>query len=80
MDVSWMQVVPVGTAALAYGLAAPLGGSGFIAAFVAGFVFGAVLRTDERHQPFCSRSSVSSRTPARSSSSEPQSSGRSSPA
>ena len=48
MDVSWVQVVPVGTAALAYGLAAPLGGSGFIAAFVAGFVFGAVLRTDER--------------------------------
>ena len=28
------------TAALAYGLAAPLGGSGFIAAFVAGIVFG----------------------------------------
>ena len=28
------------TAALAYGLAAPVGGSGFIAAFVAGIVFG----------------------------------------
>ena len=47
-DVTWMQVVPVGTAALAYGLATPLGGSGFIAAFVGGFTFGAVLRTDER--------------------------------
>jgi NhaP-type Na+/H+ or K+/H+ antiporter len=40
IEPSWMQVVPVGTAALSYGLAAPLGGSGFIAAFVAGFVFG----------------------------------------
>ncbi len=47
-DASWVQVVPVGTATLAYGLAAPLGGSGFIAAFVAGFTFGAVLRTDDR--------------------------------
>jgi sodium/hydrogen antiporter len=46
-DATWMQVVPVGTAALAYGLATPLGGSGFIAAFVGGFTFGAVLRTDE---------------------------------
>jgi NhaP-type Na+/H+ or K+/H+ antiporter len=41
---SWEQVVPVGIAALSYGLAAPLGGSGFIAAFVAGFVFGALRR------------------------------------
>lgn len=41
---SWLEAVPVGTAALSYGLAAPLGGSGFIAAFVAGFTFGAVLR------------------------------------
>jgi NhaP-type Na+/H+ or K+/H+ antiporter len=40
IEPSWIQVVPVGTAALAYGLAAPLGGSGFIAAFVAGFTFG----------------------------------------
>ena len=40
-DASWLQVIPAGTAALAYGLAAPLGGSGFIAAFVAGFVYGA---------------------------------------
>jgi sodium/hydrogen antiporter len=47
-EASWVQVVPVGTATLAYGLAAPLGGSGFIAAFVAGFTFGAVLRTDDR--------------------------------
>src|SRR5215475_2622993 len=44
---TWLEVVPVGTAALSYGLAAPLGGSGFIAAFVAGFVFGALLRKAE---------------------------------
>ena len=44
-EVSWVQVVPVATAALAYGLAAPLGGSGFIAAFVAGLVFGAIRRS-----------------------------------
>jgi sodium/hydrogen antiporter len=37
---AWRQVVPVSGAALAYGVAAPLGGSGFIAAFVAGAVFG----------------------------------------
>ncbi len=46
VEASWLQVLPVATAALAYGLAAPLGGSGFIAAFVAGFVFGAVHRSD----------------------------------
>ena len=46
-DSSWAQVVPVGTAALAYGLAAPPGGSGFIAAFAAGFTFGIVGRMDE---------------------------------
>jgi NhaP-type Na+/H+ or K+/H+ antiporter len=40
----WVEVVPVGTAALAYGLAAPLGGSGFIAAFAAGLTFGALRR------------------------------------
>jgi sodium/hydrogen antiporter len=39
---AWVQVVPVATAALSYGLAAPLGGSGFIAAFVAGLAFGAI--------------------------------------
>jgi sodium/hydrogen antiporter len=46
-DSAWAQVVPVGTAALAYTLAAPLGGSGFIAAFVAGFVFGVVREKDD---------------------------------
>jgi NhaP-type Na+/H+ or K+/H+ antiporter len=41
-EAAWVQVVPVATAALSYGLAAPLGGSGFIAAFVAGLAFGAI--------------------------------------
>ena len=44
MDSEWSQILPVATAALAYGLAAPLGGSGFIAAFVAGFAFGRLHR------------------------------------
>ena len=44
MDSPWSQILPVATAGLAYGLAAPLGGSGFIAAFVAGFAFGMLHR------------------------------------
>ena len=39
-----MQVVPLAAAGLAYGIAAPLGGSGFIAAFVGGLAFGALRR------------------------------------
>ncbi len=39
---AWLQVVPVAGAALAYGVAAALGGSGFIAAFLAGSIFGRV--------------------------------------
>jgi NhaP-type Na+/H+ or K+/H+ antiporter len=49
VDGSWLQVVPVATATLSYGLAAPLGGSGFIAAFVAGLTFGGTLRRDAEH-------------------------------
>jgi NhaP-type Na+/H+ or K+/H+ antiporter len=37
---SWLQIIPVAGAALAYGIAAALGGSGFIAAFLAGMLFG----------------------------------------
>lgn len=36
----WLQVVPLAGAGLAYGLAEAIGGSGFIAAFVGGAVFG----------------------------------------
>jgi NhaP-type Na+/H+ or K+/H+ antiporter len=41
---SWFQVVPMAGAGLAFGVADPIGGSGFIAAFVGGFVFGAIRR------------------------------------
>ncbi len=43
---TWRQVIPVAGAALAYGVASALGGSGFIAAFVGGMVFRAVIRRD----------------------------------
>ncbi|HUK94224.1 MAG TPA: cation:proton antiporter [Gaiellaceae bacterium] len=38
----WLQIVPLAGAGLAYGIAQPLGGSGFIAAFTGGLVFGAL--------------------------------------
>jgi NhaP-type Na+/H+ or K+/H+ antiporter len=40
---SWLQVIPLAGAGLAYGVAAALGGSGFIAAFLAGAIFGALV-------------------------------------
>ena len=43
----WLQVIPLAGAALAYGIAATLGGSGFIAAFVGGLVFGALHRGED---------------------------------
>lgn len=42
----WLQVIPAAGAALAYGIASGLDGSGFIAAFVAGAVFGGLLGHD----------------------------------
>jgi sodium/hydrogen antiporter len=42
----WRQVIPAAGAALAYGTALALHGSGFIAAFVAGLVFRAVIKRD----------------------------------
>ncbi|HXV35261.1 MAG TPA: cation:proton antiporter [Gaiellaceae bacterium] len=44
VDGLWLQTVPVAGAALAYGLAVWLGGSGFIAAFVGGALFGGLRR------------------------------------
>ena len=44
VDSIWLHVVPVAGAALAYGLAVWMGGSGFIAAFVGGAVFGGLRR------------------------------------
>ncbi len=46
---AWMQVVPLASAAVAYGVAVELGGSGFIGAFVGGMVFGG-LRSSEADQ------------------------------
>jgi len=39
----WLQIIPVAGAGLAYGVATALGGSGFIAAFVAGAIFGTLV-------------------------------------
>jgi NhaP-type Na+/H+ or K+/H+ antiporter len=38
----WRQVIPVASATLAFGVAEALGGSGFIAAFVAGMLYGLI--------------------------------------
>jgi NhaP-type Na+/H+ or K+/H+ antiporter len=43
---TWLRVIPVAAAALAYGIADPLGGSGFIAAFVAGLCFGRLVGSE----------------------------------
>jgi NhaP-type Na+/H+ or K+/H+ antiporter len=43
---SWLQLVPLAGAALAYGIAQPIGGSGFIAAFVGGAFFGGLRRRE----------------------------------
>ncbi|MFE7417979.1 cation:proton antiporter [Rhodococcus sp. NPDC057529] len=44
LDPLWAHTVPVTAALLAYTAAVPLGGSGFIAAFVGGLTFGALRR------------------------------------
>jgi NhaP-type Na+/H+ or K+/H+ antiporter len=41
---SWLQIVPLAGAGLAFGLAEAIGGSGFIAAFVGGMAFGGFKR------------------------------------
>ena len=40
IDDAWRQIIPLAAAVLAYGIANALGGSGFIAAFVGGALFG----------------------------------------
>jgi sodium/hydrogen antiporter len=45
----WRKVIPAAGAALAYGTASALGGSGFIAAFVAGMAFRLALGRDPVH-------------------------------
>ena len=46
IDDAWRQVIPAAGAALAYGTASALGGSGFIAAYVAGVTFRLAIRRD----------------------------------
>jgi NhaP-type Na+/H+ or K+/H+ antiporter len=46
IDDAWRQIIPVTGAVIAYGIALALGGSGFIAAFVAGGLFGLIARDD----------------------------------
>ena len=46
-DNAWLEIVPFASAALAWGIAHPLGGSGFIAAFVGGVAFQAARRDAE---------------------------------
>jgi NhaP-type Na+/H+ or K+/H+ antiporter len=47
IDDSWRQIIPVAAAVLAFGIAEALGGSGFIAAFTAGALFGLMARHDD---------------------------------
>ena len=49
---SWLQVIPVAGAGLSYGVAAGLGGSGFIAAFLAGMLFGALVHESDEASRF----------------------------
>ena len=51
---AWLQIIPVAAAGLAYGIATPLRGSGFIAAFVAGAMFGALAGEDAEKSGFMS--------------------------
>ncbi len=46
---TWEQIIPLAAAALAYGSAVGLGGSGFIGAFVGGLVF-AAMRPDQQNE------------------------------
>lgn len=48
---SWLQVIPVAGAGLAYGIAVALGGSGFIAAFSAGAIFGGLVSRESEQAP-----------------------------
>ena len=44
---AWLQIVPLAAAGLAWGIATPIGGSGFIGAFVGGVAFRALRRDRE---------------------------------
>jgi NhaP-type Na+/H+ or K+/H+ antiporter len=57
MEGTWQQINALATPLLAYTVAAGLGGSGFIAAFVAGIVFGAVTGERAEHSTFLAEQS-----------------------
>jgi NhaP-type Na+/H+ or K+/H+ antiporter len=57
MEGTWQQINAVATPLLAYTVAVALGGSGFIAAFVAGIVFGAVAGERAEHSTFLAEQS-----------------------
>jgi sodium/hydrogen antiporter len=57
MEGTWQQINAVATPLLAYTVAAGLGGSGFIAAFVAGIVFGAMAGERAEHSTFLAEQS-----------------------
>jgi NhaP-type Na+/H+ or K+/H+ antiporter len=46
IDEIWRQIIPAAAAVFAFGLADALGGSGFIAAFIAGMLYGLLARKD----------------------------------
>jgi sodium/hydrogen antiporter len=57
MEGTWTQINTLATALLAYGIAVALGGSGFIAAFVAGITFGVVARERAEETTFLAEQS-----------------------
>ncbi|HUA10682.1 MAG TPA: cation:proton antiporter [Solirubrobacteraceae bacterium] len=50
IDTPWLQLVPIAAAASSFGVALALGGSGFIAAFVAGLVYGLTTRGEKAEE------------------------------
>jgi NhaP-type Na+/H+ or K+/H+ antiporter len=62
MEGTWQQINAVATPLLAYTVAVGLGGSGFIAAFTAGIVFGAVAGEWAEHSTFLAEQSGSCST------------------
>lgn len=50
MDEDWAQLVPISAATIAYTSTVELGGSGFIAAFVAGLLYGRLLGRQTAHR------------------------------
>ena len=57
MDGTWRQITAVATALLAYTAAAALGGSGFLAAFIAGILFRIVAADSAREATFLAEQS-----------------------